>query len=344
MTTSTDDGSGDSGVDAGTVGKSLVGFLIAGVVLYLFGRVVGWNEIAETLRGAELRWLALACASTTVCLVIWSKAWDVTLSAVDVEIPFRSIVVTYYAATFADYVTPFGKAGGGPFVAYVLSTDDRASFENALASVVVSDTLNLVPFFTFAGVGFVALGVTGNLPSNARLLVYGLAALLLVLPAVGYLLWTRQGLVERLVVGVLGPVSKLTDRVDAEGVRERVDELYVHLNTIADTGHAVAHTLAYAYVGWVFFAVPLYLAALTVGVEIDPLLVLFIVPASTLASFVPTPGGLGGVEAAITGLLVALAGLSLGTAASIALLYRVASYWYVVAVGGGAALVQLRRT
>ena len=340
MSTST----GGEGIDRSTAAKSLVGFLIAGVVLYLFGRVVGWNRITQSLRGADLRWLALACASTTVCLVIWSKAWDVILSAVDVEIPFRSIVVTYYAATFADYVTPFGKAGGSPFVAYVLSSDDRTSFENALASVVVSDTLNLVPFFSFAAVGFVALAATGSLPSNARTLIYALGALLFVIPGIGYLLWTRRDATEELVVRLLGPVARRTDRISVLGVRERIERFYAQLEVITGTGHAVAHTLAYAYAGWMFFAVPLYLAALTVGVHVDPLLVLFIVPASTLASFVPTPGGLGGVEAAVTGLLVALAGLSAGTAASIALLYRFASYWYVVAVGGAAALVQVRRT
>lgn len=63
---------------------------------------------------------------------------------------------------------------------------------------------------------------------------------------------------------------------------------------ITGTGHAVAHTLAYAYAGWVFFAVPLSLAATTVDVRVDPLSVPFIVAASTPASFVPTPGGLGG--------------------------------------------------
>ena len=341
MTTASDT---EKGFDGGTAAKSLAGFLVAAVVLYLFGTVVGWGEIIGVLRGAQLRWVAVACGSTAVGLVVWSKAWDVTLSVVDVEIPFHSIVGTYYAATFVDYVTPFGKAGGGPFVAYVLSTDERASFEDALASVVTADTLNLVPFFTFAGVGFLALATGGGIPAGFTVLIYGLAALLLLIPGLGYLAWTRRDATENALVTVLRPVSRHTDRVDVDGVREGVDLFYERLDVITGTNHAVAHSLAYAYLGWVFFAAPLYLAAMAVGVTIDPLLVLFIVPASTLASFVPTPGGLGGVEAAISGLLTALAGVTPATAAGIALLYRVASYWFVVAVGGVAALVELHGT
>jgi uncharacterized protein (TIRG00374 family) len=86
-------------------------------------------------------------------------------------------------------------------------------------------------------------------------------------------------------------------------------------------------------VGWVWFALPLYFAGLAVGEHIDPLIVLFIVPASTLAGLTPSPGGLGGVEAALVALLAALAGLSLPTAAAVAVLYRVASYVFGLAVG-----------
>ena len=338
MTTASDT---DGTVDGGTAVKSLAGFLVAAVVLYLFGRVVGWDEILRVLRGARLRWVAVACASTAIGLVVWSKAWDITLSVVDVEIPFRSIVGTYYAATFVDYATPFGKAGGGPFVAYVLSTDERATFEDALASVVTADTLNLVPFFTFAGVGFLALATTGGIPTGFRVLIYGLAALLIVIPGIGYLAWTRRGAVEAALVAVVRPVTRYTTRVSVDGVRERVEQFYHRLDAITGTNHAVSRTLVYAYVGWAFFAAPLYLAGMAVGITVDPLLVLFVVPASTLASFIPTPGGLGGVEAAMSGLLVALGGLTPATAAAIALLYRVASYWFVVGVGGAAALVEL---
>lgn len=58
----------------------------------------------------------------------------------------------------------------------------------------------------------------------------------------------------------------------------------------------------------------------------------------SLASIVQTPGGVGGVEAAIVLLLSGLAGIPVATAGAIALLYRLTSYWFIVAAGSLAAL------
>ena len=330
-------------LDRGSLLKALAGFAVAGVVIYYFGSQIGWNEILATLRNADYKWVVVACVSTTVSLVIWSKAWDVLLSVVDVDIPFPKLSVTYVAATFADYMTPFGRAGGGPFVAYVLSRDERANFQDSLASIVTSDALNLVPFFTFAALGFVALVITGEFPENARTLLWGLGALFVILPLLGYLFWTRRGAVEGLADALLSPVAHRVDRIDPHGIRDRVDEFYGLVDRMAVDRRAIAMTLVYAFVGWVFFTLPLYFAALTLGVHVSPLVVLFVVPASTVAGFVPTPGGLGGVEAAIVGLIVALTPLGAETAAGLALIYRVASFVYVLVIGGGAMLYLVSR-
>lgn len=341
--TSTSEAASDpnASVDRRTVAKAGVGLLAALVLIYLFGRVIGWGEITSALVEANLWWVVPACVSSLICLLVWAKSWDVILGVLGVDIPFRSLVPIYFAATFADYVTPFGKAGGGPFIAYVLSTDDRASYQESLAGVLTADLLNLLPFFTFAGVGFVALTATGSLPSRADPLVLGLATLAFVLPGLLYLSWRKEAFVQRTVVRVVSPIAARTDRVSVDSVRHRVVDFYRRLDVIAEHPRTLVYTLVFAYTGWVFFAAPLYLAGKALGVPLDPLLVLFIVPASTLAGVTPTPGGLGGVEAAVVALLVALTPTAPSTAAAVALLYRIASYWFVVAVAGLAALYEV---
>jgi hypothetical protein len=74
------------------------------------------------------------------------------------------------------------------------------------------------------------------------------------------------------------------------------------------------------------------------------LLVFFVVPASTLAGLTPSPGGLGGVTAALVALLGVLAGFSSATGYAVATVYRLASYWFAVFVGGVAALWVVART
>ncbi|WP_433628203.1 lysylphosphatidylglycerol synthase transmembrane domain-containing protein [Halomicrococcus sp. NG-SE-24] len=335
------------GVDRSTVAKVLVGFAVAGAILYLFGRVIGWSELQAALADADPKWVVVACASTVVSLVFWSKAWDVILSVFGIDIPLRSLVVTYFAATFGDYVTPFGKAGGSPFVAFVLSTDDRATYEESLAGVLMAELLNLVPFFAFAAIGGLALAFRSDITGQARYLVWGLAGMAILVPALVYAGWRNQGFVETLVVTVVSPVAARTSRVEVTSIRGRVREFFQGVEEIATHPDAVKRTLPYAFLGWLFFALPLYFAGLTFGVHLDPFVVFFVVPASTVAGLTPTPGGLGGVEFAVVALIVALtaggAAVSWGTAGVIALVYRVASYWFVLAAGGLAALYETYR-
>lgn len=327
-----------SAFDRRTAVKSFVGFAVAAALLFAFGYVLGWDAILSTLSNADPVPLVLACGSSLVALSVWTKGWDVVLSSLSIEIQFRRLVPTYLAATFADYVTPFGKAGGGPFVAAVLSADHEATYEESLASVVTTDALNLLPFFSFAGVGVVALGLTGSVPRNVRPLVYGLGAIAVSIPLLAYLVWRSRAAAIGWISRLLEPLAARVGFVDAERIEERTTRFFSLLGDLGARRTWVAETLAFAYVGWAFFALPLWLAGRAVGVSLPLHLVAFVVPASAMASLLPTPGGLGGVEAAVTALLVALAGVATPTAAAIAILYRVASFWFVLPVGGSATL------
>ena len=263
---------------------------------------------------------------------------------VGVAVPFRKLVGTYYAATFANYVTPMGQAGGEPFIAYVLSRDTDASYEDSLASVVTADLLNLLPFFTFAAVGLVVLFVRATLPDEVRGVAVALAVFAVGAPAVVVAGWRFRAPVGRAVVRAVAPVARRTRFVTVEGVRERLRELDEAFGRIAADPRALAHALVFSYVGWLFFALPLYFAVLTVGGSISLFLVFFIVPASTLAGLTPSPGGLGGVELALVGLLGVLAGFSTDLGYAVATVYRLASYWFAIAAGGIGVVAVLARS
>ncbi|WP_049996888.1 lysylphosphatidylglycerol synthase transmembrane domain-containing protein [Halococcus sediminicola] len=325
-------------LDRRSMAKAVVGFTIAIVLLYFLGSAVGWGDILDALARADLRWVAIACLSTCGYLLAWTKTWQVVLDAGGISIPYRELVPTYLAATFANYTTPFGQAGGEPFIAYVLSADTHASYEESLASVSTADLLNLLPFFTFAGVGLAALAITGTVPPGARSILVGLAAIAIGVPALVYGAWRRRDLVENILTTLARPVTKRTDRIAMARVEARIDSFYDQLARIADEPRDLLVGLVYSYLGWVFFAAPLYFAALALGLPVDPLLVAFLVPASSLAGFVPTPGGLGGVSTALVALVVALTPVGAGPAAALALLYRATSYVFALAVCGPTAL------
>ena len=331
-------------VDRQTLLKTGVGFVVAAVILYLLARGIGIDAIRQELVGADVRWLALGCLSTAVGLVAWAKAWQVVLGVVGIPVRFRKLVVSYYAATFANYVTPLGQAGGEPFIAYVLARDTEASYEDSLASVVTADLLNLLPFFTFAAIGTAVLFVRTTLPDEVRGVAVALVVFAVGVPAGAAAGWRVRRRLGRLVLRLVAPVARRTRFLSVEGIRRRLAELNEAFERIAADPRALAHALVYSYVGWLFFALPLYFAALTVGEPVALLLVFFIVPASTLAGLTPSPGGLGGVTAALVALLGVLAGFSSATGYAVATVYRLASYWFAVGVGGLAALWVVART
>jgi len=330
--------------DRTTLVKIGLGFLVAVAVLYLMAVGVGIDELREVLADTQVRWLALGCLSTALCLLAWAKAWEVVLEVVGVEVSLRTLAVTYYAATFANYVTPLGQAGGEPFIAYVLSRDTDASYEDSLASVVTADLLNLLPFFTFAAVGFVALAWQTTLPERIEPLAAGLVVLAVGVPILAISGWRLRMPLGRLFLRVSAPVVRRLPRVTVGTIRDRLRELNASFQRIAREPTALVRALVFSYVGWVFFALPLYFATQAIGAPIGLLLVLFIVPASTLAGLVPSPGGLGGVEVALVALLVALSGLTGAGAYAVALVYRVASYWFALGAGGAATLYVIKRS
>ena len=87
----------------------------------------------------------------------------------------------------------------------------------------------------------------------------------------------------------------------------------------------------------------LYVSLLAVGSRVDPVLVLLAFVAGSALAMIPiTPGGLGFVEAGLTGVL-ALAGVTPEHAVLATLLYRLFSYWLPLPAGLVASILFRRR-
>ena len=101
--------------------------------------------------------------------------------------------------------------------------------------------------------------------------------------------------------------------------------------------------MLFALGNWLFDYLALLAALAAVGSFPRPSLVLLAYSASMVLAMIPiTPGGLGFVEAGLTGLL-ALAGVNAGDAVLATLAYRMVSFWLPLPAGGVAALLHRRR-
>lgn len=117
-----------------------------------------------------------------------------------------------------------------------------------------------------------------------------------------------------------------------------------HLKRAASQLHAaggfyLSHPsrVAKAFIGTslvtLFFAGALYLCAAALGVSLSPLQILLVYTAGAVGiTLTPTPGGIGGAEAALTAGLVTV-GIEAAAALPVVLLYRLVSYWLPILPG-----------
>ncbi|MFC5970768.1 YbhN family protein [Halomarina salina] len=248
--------------------------------------------------------------------------------------PLRAIGV-FLATTFLGCLAPCGKAAAGPVNGLLVSSATEARYEQSLAAVVTVDlTVSVV------GLTLALAGLGGTVRPDPRALVVLPLLALLVLAA-----WrVRDRLVE--VVGrcVAVPV-RLVGRVvpsktppSTESVTERVEGVVESVELVARSPRRLAGVVLFVAVGQVAAAACLWLALDAVGSAVSFPLVLGVLPLSGIGSLVPSPGGTAGVEAALVGLLVSFAGVAVPPASAAVLLYRTATFWAPLPVGGLSAL------
>ena len=209
-----------------------------------------------------------------------------------------------------------------------------------------------------AGLASAAIGT--GLTAGALLLLAALAGLpLLALPAVLFGHRIPDGLLQTGAIGLgiflalfgIGTLLLLNDRVLATVARtlqvaerrlrrwragsdELPERLFNQRNLLRRSlGAAWLPAVATAAGRWIFDFLSLYAALLAVGARPPLYVALLAYSAAQLLGQIPlTPGGLGVVEAGLTGTL-ALAGVPAASAALATLAYRLASYWLSLPVG-----------
>ena len=238
-------------------------------------------------------------------------------------------------------VVPGGAAAGGAMQWRMLTDSGADGTQVATgltaASLISAGTLLMLPLLTVPA-ALLGQPVPGGLAQAAWLggVVFVIGFL------VGRLLITNDDALRSLARSV----QRLRNRL-ARGkpvVTDLPDRLVVQRDAIVSRlGGDWWKALLFALGNWLFDYLALLAAITAVGSKPRPTLVLLAYSASMVLAMIPiTPGGLGFVEAGLTGLL-ALAGVSAGDAVLSVLAYRLVSFWLPLPAGGAAALLHRRR-
>lgn len=315
-------------------------FLIGVSLLAAVIVAVGPREMLGAVFTADLQFAALAVVATIVWVFCWGIALHQLVGAVGVQIGIAAAVLVTAAGTAINHVT----VTDGPITAYLLARETNSSYEHALAGVVALKTINLFPTAGMAIIGFLSL--MDQLSSANREL---LAGFVIGFPVIVILLMSVVwGFRSRLTAssmtylpGVIIGVSRVVPRWSPtrSTLRNRVQGFSTSLGRVTGDRRRLALALLAATLGWLAVAVSLFFSLRAVGVDVDFALPLLAVPIGTTASATFLPGGLGGAEALLTSVITGSSDIPATSVGAAVLIYRGATYWLPILLGGMALLV-----
>jgi glycosyltransferase 2 family protein len=287
---------------------TLIASLIAG---YLLLGQLGRVNLISTLRSADWHWTLLALALSGVTYLGAALALS---GYVPHRLRFRPLVLAQLAGSFVTLVTPAAVGGAALNIRYLQRR--RVPAAVAAASVglsqVVAFVLHILLIVVFAAI----TGSQGHSLQPPNWVYFVIAALVVIVLAVIAIPAGRR-LIRARLAPVLGQVlPRLLAVVQqprklAEGIGGALLLDGAYILCLAACIQALGGSASLASIALVYLT------------------------GSALGSAVPTPGGLGAVEAALSAGLTA-AGLPGATAVSAVLLFRTLTFWLPVPVGWGA--------
>ena len=284
---------------------SLVGSAV--LAYYLISLLSDWQDIWETMKSADwssLPWMLVLMVGSYV-------GGSISLmGAVNVDLAFGRTLEVMFGQSFLNRFTPANAGGMALRARYLqlagtdLTVAAAAVGLTSAASGVVQGVL-LVVFAFWGG----ATGAFGDISLPAA------STILLVLVAVAA------------VVG-LALLSRWGRRVVVPWARRTWDKAFGSFRELAKRPTKMVELFGGALFAKLSTIIAFYVSIHAFGVEMSFARAgaLYMV-ANTIGSAVPTPGGVGGIEAALTAALLA-AGVEDATAASIVLFFRLWTFWF----------------
>lgn len=311
--------------------KRAVALVVAGAVLYGVAPAIlevlgAYSRLRDIDPGWWIAVIATTAASTWCMCALQRLALD--------RAPWFPVATSQLAGAAFSKVVPGGSAAAAALQARMLS-QAGVSAARIGTGLTAGALLLLAALAGLPLLALPALLLGGHIP-NGLLQTAGIGlGVFLALCAIGTLL-----LVNDRVLRAVGRMLRAAERRLHRGqsASETLPERLLHERDLLrrTLGGAWPQAVATASGRWIFDFLCLYAALLAVGARPPLYVALLAYSAAQLLGQLPlTPGGLGLVEAGLTGTL-ALAGIAAAPAALATLAYRLASFWLPLPVGLGA--------
>lgn len=310
-------------------------FALSFLILVILVYIADFKKLIDSLKSAKPAYVLLALIFGILPLFVWGFSWYRFVNKVGIKISYRKIFPIYLGSNFMNAITPLGQLGGEPFMAYILSKNTDLPYEKAFPAVLSADMINYIPRITLSLTGTIFLLTS----TKQTQLLHELIITAITIAAIGsiltYLLWFETSKVEKTLLYTIKKITATTGKgkkIESK-IEEKIESLKTAFQSIGENPRQLLTTAAIIHLAPIFNIIALYFVLLSLGINPDILILVFILPLSSISNLSPTPGATGAYEAVMTTLLTTLLPIGLSQALAASIIFRFITYGPGLTIG-----------
>jgi uncharacterized protein (TIRG00374 family) len=318
--------------------RTLLVFAILGVALYfLLPKVIGTRHAFTLMLEGNYWLLGLAVLAEVGSFIGYAYLTRSVFHSLQAELGLALVLRINLAGFAASRVFSVGGIGGF-VVTYQALAKRGVSRSIAVVAVATQQFFTYVVLWIIFFIAIFYLLASGR--GSAGGVTFAVVCIGLILGNLAYLiyLYHRPTLMRRRAHQAARAINRIRRKtvIEESSIDDWVDHVRAGIRPMTARRGRVRNNVLFAALWWGFDIFCLFLVMLAFGytISLGSLLMAYSV-AYTVATFVPTPGGLGAVEAL---LLALFAGFGVPADVSVAsvLVYRVINFWLPIPFGMGA--------
>lgn len=308
-----------------------------GITTLIFSALIYFADVqkfVDAISSTDPFFFGIALVFGMSFFVTFGLIWHLFFRQLGIEIRFTKTMRLVMGGIFMNSVTPLGPMGGEPFMAYVVSKNTGASYEESISCIVSADIINALPFVTFSSLGILYFVMQGSMNNLMIRLATITVAFVIIAAILAYLLWFRGKVLEKYFFSLLNKFEKVFGGgTYIEKAKKKISEVKNSFSIVGDNPMFLAKVAATSHLIMLGQFASLFFILISLGIEPQIPGIIFTVAFAGFATVSPTPGGSGTFEAAFSGLLVLFYTMPMDTALAAAVLHRITTFWPGILIG-----------
>jgi glycosyltransferase 2 family protein len=322
--------------------KRTVPFLLIGVLIFLAYAYffVGINELLTIIKGVNLVYYGIAVAVLFLTMCSNALTWHYFLRPLLVKLSIRKTFLFTWIGVFVDLLVPAESITGDASKVYLMAKETDESAGKIVASVLSHRILAMIISLGSLIFSSVALySIHYMLPAFVSNLILVIIVGTTIALFFVVLCILKESLTQKIVVAVLRFVAYVSrGHLNIDSLRTKatkgLETFHGSIGYLLKNPKNLVLPVFFALVSWILSILMSYLIFLSLGQQIDFVLIVIVYSISVNIQSIPVgiPGEVGLVEVVMSS-LYGLLGVDAGIATAATVLLRLLTVWLRMAIG-----------